>query len=465
MDKNDFVSIDIRELLYLLLKKWYLIVLCFVLSTTSAFLITQYYLRPVYTAETTLFLGKERQKVDFSFADIQVNNQLVADYRELLMSRTVAEEIEKKLGVPVSVFQGNVSVKTVKDSRIFSISYADTDRERAAAVANELATIIQKLAKDIIEVNNVQVIDTAKVPTKPVKPNKKMNISVAGVLGLLLGALLIYLLEYLDHTFKKPEDVENQLELNVIGTIPLFEGGKRGKKKPKDEKLLEKQYLKNLITKNNPKAPATEAFRELRTNLQYLGVDRELKTIVVTSPTMGDGKTVTAVNLAVTLSRAGNKVLIVDADLRKPKVHLYFGIENKEGLTNLLTSDKDKNKINTVKFDENSNLQILTSGPVPPNAAEMLNSKRMTHLLERLKEEYDIIIIDTPPIGQVTDAAILAGVTDGTILVLASNETRIEITKRAKKALDSVNANIIGVVLTKIDNKRISYYSYSYKYE
>jgi len=221
MDKNDFVSIDIRELLYLLLKKWYLIVLCFVLSTTSAFLITQYYLRPVYTAETTLFLGKERQKVDFSFADIQVNNQLVADYRELLMSRTVAEEIEKKLGVPVSVFQGNVSVKTVKDSRTFSISYADTDRERAAAVANELATIIQKLAKDIIEVNNVQVIDTAKVPTKPVKPNKKMNISVAGVLGLLLGALLIYLLEYLDHTFKKPEDVENQLEINVIGTIPL----------------------------------------------------------------------------------------------------------------------------------------------------------------------------------------------------------------------------------------------------
>ena len=205
----------------MLLKKWYLIVLCFVLSTTSAFLITQYYLRPVYTAETTLFLGKERQKVDFSFADIQVNNQLVADYRELLMSRTVAEEIEKKLGVPVSVFQGNVSVKTVKDSRTFSISYADTDRERAAAVANELATIIQKLAKDIIEVNNVQVIDTAKVPTKPVKPNKKMNISVAGVLGLLLGALLIYLLEYLDHTFKKPEDVENQLEINVIGTIPL----------------------------------------------------------------------------------------------------------------------------------------------------------------------------------------------------------------------------------------------------
>jgi capsular exopolysaccharide synthesis family protein len=465
MDKNDFINIDIRELLYLLLKKWYLIVLCFVLSTSSAFLITQYYLKPVYTAETTLFLGKERQKVDFSFADIQVNNQLVADYRELLMSRTVAEEIEKKLGVPISVFQGNVSVKTVKDSRIFSISYADTDKERAANVTNELATIIQQLAKEIIEVNNVQVIDTAKVPNKPVKPNKKMNVSVAGVLGLLSGAMLIYILEYVDHTFKKPEDVEGQLGLNVIGTIPLFEGGKRGKRKSKDEKVLEKQYLKNLITQNNPKAPATEAFRELRTNLQYAAVDKELKTIVVTSPTMGDGKTVTAVNLAVTLSRSGSKVLIIDADLRKPKVHLYFGVDNKEGLTNVLTSDKDRSKINTIEYDKNTNLQILTSGPVPPNAAEILNSKRMIQLLEKLKEEYDIIIIDTPPIGQVTDAAILAGVTDGTILVLASNETRIEITKRAKKALDSVNASITGVVLTKIDNKRISYYSYSYKYD
>ena len=116
-------------------------------------------------------------------------------------------------------------------------------------MANELATIIQKLAKDIIEVNNVQVIDTAKVPTKPVKPNKKMNISVAGVLGLLLGALLIYLLEYLDHTFKKPEDVENQLEINVIGTIPLFEGGKRGKKSLKMRSFLKSNILKISLLK------------------------------------------------------------------------------------------------------------------------------------------------------------------------------------------------------------------------
>lgn len=463
MQKVDFVEVDIRELMYLLLKRWYLIVICFALATGTAFAVTQFYLKPVYKAQTTLFLGKENGKVALSFADIQVNNQLVVDYREILKSRRVAEEIQQKLGVDAEKFQGNVDVRTVKDSRIFSISYEDTDPELAANVVNELATIIQQMASDIIEVKNVKVIDTAKVPKNPIKPNKKMNIGLAGLLGLLLGASLIYLLEFVDHTFKKPEEVERQLGLNVIGTIPKFEGGKRGKRKTKDQKELEQEYLKNLITNNDPKAPATEAFRELRTNLHYTSIDKEIKTIVVTSPSMSDGKSVTAVNLAVTLARGGNKVLIMDADLRKPKVHLYFGIKNNEGLTNILTDTKDSVKIKVSEKSDIPNLYILTSGPTPPNPYEMLSSNKMQRLMEQLKGEYDVIIVDTPPVGQVTDAAILAGITDGTMLVVASSESRIDMAKRAKKALESVSAHIIGVVLTKLDTGRTSYYSYKYE--
>ncbi|MFZ5986469.1 MAG: polysaccharide biosynthesis tyrosine autokinase [Bacillota bacterium] len=463
MQKVDFVEVDIRELMYLLLKRWYLIAICFELATVSAFAVTQFYLKPVYKAQSTLFLGKENGKVDLSFADIQVNNQLVVDYREILKSRRVAEDIQQKLGVDAGKFQGNVDVRTVKDSRIFSISYEDTDPELAANVVNELATIIQQMASDIIEVKNVKVIDTAKVPKNPIKPNKKMNIGLAGLLGLLLGASLIYLLEFVDHTFKKPEEVERQLGLNVIGTIPKFEGGKRGKKKNKDQKELEQEYLKNLITKNDPKAPATEAFRELRTNLHYASIDKEIKTIVVTSPSMSDGKSVTAVNLAVTLARGGKKVLLMDADLRKPKVHLYFGIKNNEGLTNILTDTKDSVKIKVSEKSDIPNLYILTSGPTPPNPYEMLSSNKMQRLMEQLKGEYDVIIIDTPPVGQVTDAAILAGITDGTMLVVASSESRIDMAKRAKKALESVSAHIIGVVLTKLDIGRASYYNYKYE--
>jgi succinoglycan biosynthesis transport protein ExoP len=463
MEKNDIIEIDIRELFFALLKRWYIIAICFIVAAGSAYAVSKYYLKPVYEAQTTLFLGKESEKVSLSIADIQLNNQLVTDYRELLKSNLVAETIQQKLDVNVGKFKSSVNVQTVKDSRIFKISYQDNDPKLAADVVNELAVIIKQMANDVIQVKNVKVIDVAKEPKYPVSPNKKKNVAIAGFLGLALGAALIFLLEMLDYTFKKPEEVERQLGLNVIGVVPKFEGGKRGKAEKKDQKKIELDYLKNLITKNDPKAPASEAFRELRTNLHYISVDKELKTLVVTSPSLGDGKTVTAVNMAVTLAKSGSKVLIIDADLRKPKVHHYFGIKNAEGLTNMLTEDIDSKNINTASIDGISNLSILPSGPIPPNPAEILSSNKMRQMLENLKSEYDIIIVDTPPVGQVTDAAILAGITDGALLVFASAQTRIDMAKRAKKALDSVNTNIVGTVLTKMDIGRTSYYNYKYE--
>ncbi|NMB33594.1 MAG: polysaccharide biosynthesis tyrosine autokinase [Clostridium sp.] len=461
MEKN-FEEIDVLELAYLLLKKWYLMAICFILAVTSAFAVTKYYLRPVYKAESTLFLGKEKDQVTLSITDIQLNNQLVGDYRQILKSRRVAEIINEKLGVEIREFRGKVGVTTVKDSRIFSISYENTDPILAADVVNELAAVIQEMASDIIEVKNIKVIDTAVVPINPISPSVKKNVGLAGLLGLILGAGLIFLFEFIDHTFKKAEEVEKQLGFNVIGTIPEFEGAKRGAKKPKDEKALEVHYLKNLIAYNKPKAPATEAFRELRTNLYYTSIDKELKTIVVTSPTLGDGKTVTAVNLAVILAHSGKKVLIIDADMRKPKVHHYLGVKNNYGLTNLLAEQKES-KAKAIEKEDISNLHIITCGPIPPNPAEMLSSNKMKKLLDKLKSEYDTIIIDTPPVGQVTDAAIISGIADGVLLVLASGQTRIDMAKRAKRLLEGVNANITGAVLTKIEAGRTGYYYYKYE--
>jgi capsular exopolysaccharide synthesis family protein len=189
-----------------------------------------------------------------------------------------------------------------------------------------------------------------------------------------------------------------------------------------------------------------------------------MNTVVLTSPSLGDGKTVTTVNLAVALAQSGKKVLIMDADLRKPKVHHYFGIKNGEGLTNILTGEKDLKKISICEKQDIPNLYIMTSGPIPPNPAEILSSNKMCQLLEHLKKEYDMVIIDTPPVGQVTDAAILAGITDGVLLVVASSQTRIDMAKRAKKALEGVNAHVIGTILTKLELNRSTYYYY-YKYE
>lgn len=219
----------------------------------------------------------------------------------------------------------------------------------------------------------------------------------------------------------------------------------------------------SLITYNNPKSPISEAYRVLRTNIQYSSIDNPLKVIVVTSSGPGEGKSTTVINTAITFAQAGSKVLVIDGDLRKPKIHKLMGLENKNGLTNILASKGDfKESIKQVGID---GIEIITCGAIPPNPSELLSSKQMKMLIQQLREEYDLIMIDAPPVGNVTDAAILSTICDGTILVTASGQVDVASVKRAKELLQKVNANIVGVVLNKLDkNSKGNYYYYYYYY-
>lgn len=221
-----------------------------------------------------------------------------------------------------------------------------------------------------------------------------------------------------------------------------------------------------IITHTDPKSPVSEAYRVLRTNIQYSSVDKPLKSIVVTSAGPMEGKTTTIANLAVTFAQAGSKVLLIDTDLRKPKVHKVFTLLNSRGLTNLLTS-KD-GFVSFIRHNVVENLDILTSGTIPPNPSEVLNSNSMRDFLEKVKAEYDIILLDSPPVGSVTDASIISTYVDGTILVAKSGKVEIDAVKRAKETLEKVNANIIGVVLNNLDKKTLGnnyYYQYYYSEE
>lgn len=222
--------------------------------------------------------------------------------------------------------------------------------------------------------------------------------------------------------------------------------------------------MKNtLITHTDPKSPVSEAYRVLRTNIQYSSVDNPLKTIVITSTGPMEGKTTTIANLAVTFAQAGSKVLLIDTDLRKPKVHKVFMLSNESGLTNLLTA-KEGSEF-SIRHHKEKNLHILTSGTIPPNPSELLNSNAMRNFVAKAKEEYDIVLLDSPPVGSVTDASIISTYVDGTILVVKSGKVEVDAVKRAKETLDRVNANIIGVVLNNLDKKALGnkyYYSYYY---
>ena len=218
--------------------------------------------------------------------------------------------------------------------------------------------------------------------------------------------------------------------------------------------------IKNIISYSQPKSVIAEEFRAIRTNIQYSNLDKKIKTIVVTSTTKDEGKTTITTNLAVNFSKIENKkVLIIDGDLRNPSVYKEFGISNSNGLTDLLVEEKDLS--NYIRETEINNLHILTAGSIPPNPSEMLSSNRMKVFMEKVREEYDYVFIDTPPVGMVTDAGILSAFLDGTILVVKSDYVDTKELQETKKKLDSVNANILGVILNANKVKKDDYY-YSY---
>lgn len=225
--------------------------------------------------------------------------------------------------------------------------------------------------------------------------------------------------------------------------------------------IREALLSENLITHTKPTSPAAEAFRTFRTNLQYTSIDKKVKSIVITSPEIQDGKTVTSSNLAISIANTGKKVLLVDADLRKPNVHNQFKITNSKGLTHLLVEELNMDEV-LYAIPGISNLHVLTSGIIPPNPSELLSSNKMKELVHEFTQSYDMVIIDTPPIGLVSDGVILSRIVDGVVITVLAQKTKVNTALNAAKALRTVEANILGVVLTKMNTKKNGYYEYKY---
>ncbi len=437
--------------LFFIIRKWIaLIMAIFILSIAISGGVSYFVLKPEYETFTTLMVGKSNEyqaENTIDYNDLILNQKLVTTYGQIIKSRKVTDRVIEKMNLDLSYdnFISKVDVTLVKDTEIIKIQVKDEDPVLATEIANETALVFMDSIKEIMNVENVQIIDDAQVPKNKVSPRPVLNMAIAGVLGLMVGIFLVFLLEFLDNTLKSPDDIEKQLELPVIGTIPLVDN--------EDEIRL--------ITQKNPKSPISEAFRTLRTNIQFSNIDEDLKTLIVTSSGPSEGKSTLSSNLAATMAENQKKVLLIDCDLRKPRVHKVFKISNLKGLTNLIVgSEKIKDIVHNEEGFEN--LDILTSGPIPPNPSELLGSNKMKNFLEDAKREYDMIILDSPPIGLVTDSAVLSTIVDGVLLVGAVAQVEMEMLKNSKSLLDKVNANIIGVVLNKVPISGRSYYKYGY---
>ncbi|MEI6499977.1 MAG: polysaccharide biosynthesis tyrosine autokinase [Armatimonadota bacterium] len=295
------------------------------------------------------------------------------------------------------------------------------------------------------EVANAAIASYATAPRVSIGPHIKQTVMSAAVLGLVLGLVLAMIIDYLDDSIKDPKEAEDQLGLPVLGVISLVAGG-------------------TPLLADNPssRSPLAEAFRTLRANLRFSSTDKPIRTVLVTSPGPGEGKSTTAAGLAIAAANAGQKVILVDTDLRRPSVHKLFNIAPEYGLTDVLTGNKSVDE--ALVYLETTGVSVMTTGPLPPNPIELLESEAMTRVIAALEERADLVIFDSPPLLVVADSQILSTQIDGTLLVLAMNSSRREMCRHAKEILTRINARILGVVGNKVRRTGGRYYYYYYYY-
>ena len=524
---------ELKQYLSPLLKWWWLILgSMFVAAAASVYAVLQ---QPdVYQALSALMLGQAMNDPNPNSQDFYLTTQLGQTYVKIASRAPVRQRTMEALGL---TWLPEYTVNMVPETQLIEIKVNDTSPERATVVANELANQIVlssptsaqeqeeqerqafiktqlddmqaniQATKDEIQareselgelisarqiadaesqivalenklrtletnyvdllyttqqgaINSLTVFEEATVPTFPIGPNRASTVFTAAAIGFVLGAAAAYLLEYLDDTIKSPDDVESFAKLPTLAGIATI---------PKKS-----NEVYSLVTRRQPRSPNSESYRGLRTAIMFTNVDKPVGTILVTSANPGEGKSLTAANLSVVMAQAGNRVLLVDADLRLPVQHEIFGLRsNHQGLTNVLltmiverdgmSSEQDIFDLleGTIHETEQQGLFLLTSGSLPPNPAELVGSEKMSTLLRVLSQYFDFVVVDSPPAMVVTDSVVLSTRVDGVLLVTQAAKTRRTQLQQAVNRLRDVNANIMGVLLNRVSTRAGEYYYYS----
>ncbi|HEY2899182.1 MAG TPA: polysaccharide biosynthesis tyrosine autokinase [Polyangia bacterium] len=331
---------------------------------------------------------------------------------------------------------------------------------RAADENNKVYGLIASRQKEIdltgvMRVNNVRVLERAIVPGSPIRPKPMQSLGIGLLIGLGAGIALAFQIEMLDNTLKTQANVETTLGVPVLGLIPIIGGKQEDKDEP--QKLRERDLGVYL----DPRSLAAECCRSIRTNILFMSPDRPIRTLVVTSPSPREGKTTTAINLAVTMAETGGRVLVVDTDLRRPRLHRSFGVPNQIGISTVIVGKSTLDE--AIKSTDVPNLDVLPCGPTPPNPSELLHTGRFAKVLEDCASRYERVILDSPPCSAVTDPAVLGNVADGVILVVQAGGTTREAAMHARRHLSSAKARLLGVILNEIDFSNPAY-GYQYYY-
>jgi succinoglycan biosynthesis transport protein ExoP len=450
-------DMSVRELIAGIRRHLVLLAIALLLGAGIAQLITM--MQPkIYESKASVFVSvsQSAQRLDQAYQGTLFTQQQVRSYADLVATPKVTVPVisELRLHMRPDTLAKRLSVDVPVDTVLLNISAHHTDPVMAARIVN---SVTRNLVKAVSELEapqpgrpsavQIHVVRPGSVPSGPSSPRPVVNIAIGLVLGAIAGVGAGVLKDALDTRIGHAEDVAGAGDIPVLGEIP-YEGAAR--KHP-------------LAADTNPFGPRSEAFRKLRTNLRFIGVDQPPRTIVISSPRSGDGKSSAALNLAFSLADDGARVILVDADLRCPSIASSLGLVETAGLTSVLSGQAEIADV-LQRAERRSAIDVMTSGPVPPNPSELLGAKKMHLVLDALSENADYVIVDSPPLLPVTDAAVVASGTDGVVLLVRAGRTKRDELRAALESLNAVNANTLGVVMNMMKAAKRDRYRYYYYY-
>ena len=442
----------------------------------------------VYEARATILVQQTQSSFLPNLTDMQTSQRLAATYRRLITTRPVLEEVAQEVADQIDItytpeeIRGLFQADVVSGTQLMEITAQNTDPEAAQLIAQTVAEVFidQTQQSRLFEIAKLQaaaeaqglsnpslllnaqlsalgsltIVDPAIVPRFPLElENRTTSYIAAGLaLGILLAILAIYTLEYIGDKIRSVDEVERIFKLTNLGVVLRW-----------NSKNVSPDHV---IVTAQPRSGYAEMFRQIRANFLFAVAARPGKLFMITSSEPSEGKTTVLANLGVALAMGGRKVVLVDSDLRRPALHKYFGIGNQRGLSTLLRDPgtSQSSVIQEISLGETS-IAILPSGPIPPNPAELLDSKNMQDSLEKLKEQYELVLLDSPPVGAVVDAKVIASQTDGVILLAVLGQTKTAALKESIKGINSAGAAIRGIVLNKVRLPTVRYpYRYSHYY-
>lgn len=392
-----------------------------------------------------VFIAERRESLVAEYLATAATIQDQVDVLDAEIEALRAERDAALAAVPADAVDRDAQLAAITQEYDTRIAPLQTERTRFVQLISNL-----DLSAQLAQGGGAQVISVARTPDGPFEPTTRQNAAIGVIVGLMLGVGAAFLLEYLDRSLRSEDDLQMASGLPTLAIVPELKGWKKGDHP-------------HVISKEDPQSSSAEAYRGLRTSVQFLAIDRPIRAVQLTSPKPGDGKTTTSANLAYAVARAGQRVVLIDCDLRKPRIHEYFDLPNDRGFTTVLLGEARLDEV-AHKLDDGSGLVVIPSGPVPPDPSELLSGRRARNLLETLRDEVDLLVIDSPPVLAVSDPLVLSTVADGVVLVASAGNTDRDQVTRAVEALRTVDAPVLGTVLNRFASKRSGSYGYGYGY-